>query len=108
MEAIAQFLDSTGGLAVKCALTAAFLDFAFGVYAAFRDGSFALDSVAAFVRKHLLGRVFPASTLAIVAYYTGDAVMIAAAAGALTAYGAETLASVYASLTKVSNPVPQE
>lgn len=108
MDAIAQFLDSTGGLAVKGALTAAFLDFAFGVYAAFRDGSFALDSVAAFVRKHLLGRVFPASTLAIVAYYTGDAVMIAAAAGALTAYAAETLASIYASLTKVTNPIPQE
>jgi hypothetical protein len=109
MDQVTAFLDSTGGLAVKGALTAAFLDFAFGVYAAFRDGTFALDSVAAFVRKHLLGRVFPASTLAIVAYYSGDAVMTTAAALALTAYGAETLASIYGSLQppeKVSNPVP--
>lgn len=109
MDQVAAFIDSTAGLAVKGALVAAFLDLAFGVFAALRDGSFALDSVAAFVRKHILGRVFPASVLAIAAYYTGDPVMTTAAAGALTAYAAETLASIYGSLQpaeKVANPVP--
>lgn len=123
MDAITQFLDSTAGLAVKGALVAAFLDFVFGVYAALRDGTFALDAVAAFVRKHLLGRVFPASTLAIAAYYTQDPLMTAAAAGALTAYAAETMASIYGSIrpptvitadeqvvspAEIANPVPQD
>jgi hypothetical protein len=95
---IQTFLDSTAGLAVKAALVAAFLDFAFGTFAALRDGTFALDSVAAFVRKHLLGRVFPVGVLAVMGYVTEDAVMIAAAAAALTAYAAETIGSIYGSL----------
>lgn len=94
------FLASPAGLAVKGALVAAFLDFAFGVFAALRDGTFALDAVAAFVRKHLLGRVFPVSVLAIAGYLTGDMVMITAAAAALTAYAAETLGSIYGSLSE--------
>lgn len=98
MDQLNEFLNSPAGLAVYGALAAAFLDFAFGVYAALRDGVFALDSIAAFLRKHILGRVLPASTLAIIGYFTGNAVMIAAAAAALTAYAAETLASIYSSL----------
>lgn len=92
-------LASPAGLAIKGALVAAFLDFAFGVFAALRDGTFSLDAVAAFVRKHLLGRVFPVSILALVGHYTGDMVMVTAAAAALTAYAVETLASIYQSLT---------
>lgn len=95
---VQEFLNSTAGLAVKGALVAAFLDFAFGVFAALRDGTFALDAIAAFVRKHLLGRVFPVSVLAIAGYLTADTVMIAAGAAALTAYAAETLASIYGSI----------
>lgn len=111
MEHFAEFFASTGGLAVKGALVAAFLDFAFGVFAAGRDGSFTLDAIAAFLRKHLLGRVFPASLLAYVAWTTGDALAIFSAGGALTAYAGETMASIYSSLqppAKVANPVPQE
>jgi hypothetical protein len=99
---MAEFLASTGGLAVKAALVAAFLDFAFGVFAAVRDGTFAVDAVAAFLRKHLVGRVLPVSVLAVVGHSTGDQVMIIAAASALTAYAAETLGSIYGSL----NPPP--
>lgn len=108
MNEIQAFLESTGGLAVKGALVAAFLDFAFGVFGALRDGSFQLDSVAAFVRKHLMGRVLPISIMALVAYYTEDAIMTAAAAAALTAYAAETLASIYTSIktTSPENPDP--
>lgn len=113
---IQALIDSPAGLAIKGALVAAFLDFAFGVFAAVRDGTFALDAVAAFVRKHLLGRVFPASLLAIVAYYTNDAAMIGAAAAALAAYAAETLASVYGSIARPTegvsaesyNPIPRD
>jgi hypothetical protein len=115
------FLNDPAGLAVKGALIAAFLVFAFGVFAAFRDGTFALDSLAAFVRKHLLGRVLPVSLLAITAYVTGDAAMAAAAIGALGAYTVETLASIYGSVrppapsvvaeskpAETVNPVPQD
>ena len=93
------FLASPAGLALKAALVAAFLDFAFGTYAAFASGTFALDAVAAFVRKHLLGRVFPVGTLALMGYLTGDLVMNSAAAAALTAYAVETMGSIYNSLT---------
>lgn len=99
---MAEFLASTAGLAVKGALVAAFLDFAFGVFAAVRDGTFAVDAVAAFLRKHLAGRVAPLSVLAYVSYLTADPVMVTFAAGGLTAYAAETLGSIYGSL----NPPP--
>lgn len=98
------FLASPAGLAVKAALAAAFLDFAFGVFGALRDGTFALDAVAAFVRKHLLGRVFPVAVLAIMGYLTGDVVMNATAAAALTAYAAETVGSIYGSLATKATP----
>ena len=72
---ITDFLASPAGLAIKAALAAAFLDFAFGVFAAIRDGTFAVDALAAFLRKHLVGRVLPVSLLAITGYITGDQVM---------------------------------
>jgi len=107
---LVDFLASPAGLAVKGALVAAFLDFAFGVFGSLRDGTFALDSVAAFVRKHLLGRVFPVSVLAVMGYLTGDMVMITAAAAALTAYAAETLGSIYGSLATKStvSEIPED
>jgi len=108
---IQDFLASPAGLAIKGALAAAFLDFAFGVFGALRDGTFAIDAVAAFVRKHLLGRVLPVSILATVGYLSGDQVMIAAAAAALTAYAAETLASIYQSIKPSgdgTDPIPTE
>lgn len=105
---LSSFLASTAGLAVKAALIAAFLDFAFGVFAALRDSTFTLDSVAAFLRKHLMGRVLPVSILAAVGYITADQIMIAAAAATLTAYTAETLASIYSSLTVSTQPIPQD
>lgn len=97
---LVDFLASPAGLALKGALVAAFLDFAIGSFAAVRAGSFALDTVAAFVRKHLLGRVLPLGVLLVVGYLTGDMTMNAFAAAGLTAYAAETMASIYGSLTE--------
>lgn len=107
MDALSTFLASTAGLAVKGALVAAFLDFGFGVFAAVRDSTFALDAVAAFLRKHLIGRVLPSSMLAYAAYATGDPIMTATASAALVAYATETLASIYSSIaTPEPQPVP--
>jgi hypothetical protein len=115
------FLASPAGLALKAMLLAAFLDFAFGVFAAGKDGTFQLDAVAAFVRKHLLGRVFPIGLLLGAAYLSGDPAMGLAAAGAAAAYTAETFGSIYGSIKppaesqaevkaaeKMGNPIPQE
>jgi hypothetical protein len=115
------FLSSPAGIAAQGMLAAAFLDFAFGVYAAAKDGSFSLDAVGAFIRKHLLGRVFPIATLLGVGYVTGDLAMNASAAAAAVAYSAETLGSIYGSLkppaesvakvdsaVAAGNPIPQD
>ena len=114
----AAFLASPAGLALKAALAAAFIDFATGSFAALRDGTFALDSIAAFVRKHVLGRVAPITAVLAAGYFSGDQVLIAAAVAMLTAYAAETVASVLGNLNppKASeaakenpvNPVPTD
>ena len=117
------FLDSQAGLALKGALVAAFADFATGVFAALRDGTFQLDAIAAFLRKHLLGRVFPLGTLLLVGYsVTGDSssILLGAAIAGLTAYAAETVSSVVGNVNppkeskvpdtaaETLNPVPTE
>lgn len=107
------FLDSPAGVAIYGALVAAFLDLAFGIFAAARSGTFALDAVGAWIRKHLLGRVFPVSVLAIVGYFTENPVMIGTAATALALYAAETLGSVYSSVQEMGSkdataPIPTD
>jgi len=124
MNELALFLDSTAGLALKGALAAAFLDFLTGSFAALRDGTFSLDALAAFLRKHVLGRVAPLASLLVVGYFGGEAgqAFLAAGIAGLTAYAAETAASVIGNLNPpkasaaetatnpatVLNPVPTE
>lgn len=100
MDQLTAFLDSAAGLALKAALAAAFLDFATGSFAALRDGTFALDAIAAFLRKHILGRVAPLGTLLVVGYFGGEAgqIFLGAAVAGLTAYAAETGASIIGNL----------
>lgn len=105
MNELQLFLDSPAGLAVKGALVAAGLDFITGSFAALRDGTFALDALAAWVRKHLLGRVAPLAALLAGAYISGDAVLSAFALAGLTAYAAETLSSVMGNIVP---PKPSE
>jgi hypothetical protein len=121
MNDLQLFFDSPAGLAVKGALVAAFLDFVTGSFAALRDGTFALDALAAFLRKHILGRVAPLTALLAGAYVSGDQVLSAFAIGGLTAYAAETISSVMGNLNPPKdsdvkdntaaaalNPVPTE
>jgi len=95
-----EFLNSDAGLALKGLLLVAFLDFATGSFAALRDGTFAMDALAAFVRKHILGRVAPIGTLLVVGYFGGEsgAPFIAGAIAAAAAYVAETAASVWGNI----------
>lgn len=124
MPDLTAFLDSPAGIALKGALLAAALDFITGSFAALRDGTFALDAVAAFLRKHVLGRVAPLAALLIGGYISGDALLLTFAAGGLTAYAAETLSSIKGNIVppkpseepptkaeaaaEVLNPIPTE
>ena len=119
------FLNSTAGQGLLAMLAAAFLDFATGVLAALRDGTFALDALAAFVRKHIWGRVAPIGLLLVTGYFAGDTTIgtlfSAGAVAAAAAYVAETAASVWgnvnppkesdvkeATAAAIANPVPTE
>lgn len=105
MSDLQAFLDSTAGLALKGALIAAFADFAIGTFAALRDGTFALDAVAAFLRKHIIGRVAPLGTLLVLGYFGGSAgeLFLPFAIAGLAAYAAETVGSIKGS---ISPPAP--
>jgi len=117
------FLNSDAGHALDALLLVAFLDFVTGTYAALADGTFALDAIAAFLRKHILGRVAPLATLLVVGYFGGQAgqVFLAGAIAGSAAYVAETAASVWGNIrppkanvtaaatpAAIANPVPTE
>lgn len=90
------FLASEAGLALKGALIAAFADLATGVFASLKDNTFSMDALAAFLRKHILGRVCPLGVLLALGYYGGPAgeMFLPFAIAGLAAYAAETIASV--------------
>lgn len=97
-EILSEFLNSPAGQGLAAMLAAAFLDFATGSFAALRDGTFALDALAAFLRKHLWGRVAPIGLLLVVGYFGGEGIgqlFLAGAVAAAAAYVAETAASVW-------------
>jgi hypothetical protein len=95
---IQAFLSDPTGIALKGVLLLAFIDFIFGVFAALRDGTFALDAVGAFIRKHLLGRVFPIGVALVAGYYSGEPLLTIPGLAAAAIYVAETAASVKGSL----------
>ena len=123
MEALREFVASEAGVAVQGLLVVAFLDFVTGAFAAFRDGTFATDALAAWVRKHIAGRVAPIATLLVVGYFAGEVgkVFMAGAIAASAAYVLETAASIWGNVNppKASdvkdttaaaalNPVPED
>jgi len=124
LEALQTFIGSPAGTALLAMVGVAFADFATGSFAALRDGTFALDALAAFLRKHIWGRVAPIGTLLVLGYFGGDTVgqlFMASALAAGTAYAAETASSIIGTLTPPKagdvqevnvaeevNPVPTE
>ena len=121
---LSDFLNSDAGHGLLAVLVVAFLDFATGVFAALRDGTFALDALGAFIRKHIWGRVAPIGLLLAVGYFGGSAgqLFLAGAIAAAAAYAAESVASIWGNvnppavpststaekLALVINPVPTE
>lgn len=102
MDALKAFLDSVAGQGLIAMVAVAFIDFATGSFAALRDGTFSLDALAAFLRKHIWGRVAPIGLLLIFGYYGGDGTIgqlfLASAVAGAAAYVTETAASVWGNL----------
>lgn len=109
-EIIRAFLASPEGIAVYGVLVLALADFALGTLAAFRDGTFALDAVAAFLRKHIAGRVAPIAFLLALGYFGGVPALSAIGAAAAAAYTLETLGSIRESWgpNRPVQPKPQD
>jgi hypothetical protein len=124
MEALREFIQSQAGTALLAMVGIAFADFLTGSFAALRDGTFALDAIAAFLRKHIWGRVAPIGTLLVLGYFGGETIgqlFMASALAAAVAYTAETASSILGNLNPpkesdvkdtsaaaVLNPVPEE
>lgn len=122
-ELLQAFLSSEAGTALQGLLVVAFADFITGTFAALRDGTFALEAIAAWVRKHVAGRVGPIGFLLVLAYFGGPTGIVFAA-GAITAgaaYVTETVASVWGNISPPKaadvkdvsaaaalNPIPQD
>ncbi len=113
MTAIHAFFNDPAGQAIYAMLALAFVDFALGVLAALRDGTFDMEQIAAFLRKHIAGRVAPIALLLFVGYAAHEQLLTAAGIAAAAAYTAETIASVVSSVksaagnTSQANPVPK-
>lgn len=124
MEWLQAFAASEAGTALQGLLIVAFADFATGTFAAIRDDTFAMEAVAAWVRKHIAGRVGPIGTLLLLAYFAGgtaSTLFLVGAVAAGAAYIAETMASIWGNLNPPKaadvkdntaaaalNPVPQD
>lgn len=117
---LSAFLSSEAGIALQAVLLVAFADFVTGVFAAVRDGTFAWGALAAWLRKHIAGRVAPIGVLLALGYFGGASghLFLAGAVAAAAAYGAETLASIWGNVNPPKeadvkaaanplNPVPE-
>jgi hypothetical protein len=100
-EILQAFIASDAGLATQGLLLVAFADFVTGTFAALRDKTFSADALAAWVRKHIAGRVGPIGFLLVIAYFGGPAGMLfaAGAIAAGAAYVTETVASVWGNVS---------
>jgi hypothetical protein len=101
MTALTDFLNSQAGTVLIAMLLVAFADFLTGSFAALRDGTFQLDALAAFIRKHIWGRVAPIGVLLFIGYFGGGTagqLFLASAIASATAYAAETAASILGNL----------
>ena len=107
MDALREFIASEAGLAVQGLLLVAFADFATGTFAALRDGTFAVDAIAAWIRKHIAGRVAPIATLLVVGYFGGPSaqLFLGGAIVAAAAYVTETAGSI---LGNLNPPAPSD
>ena len=73
--ALDTFFASDAGQLAVWVLILPVLDFILGTLAAIRDGTFELDRVASFLRKHLAGRMLPIWILLFVGHFADSYVL---------------------------------
>jgi hypothetical protein len=96
------FFSSQAGQLALWVVLLPVVDFVLSVSAAIRDGTFTLDSVAAFLRKHVAGRIVPIWILLFVGHFADQWLVPVVDVPALTAVGvaaaglyvAETIGSI--------------
>lgn len=91
---IRAFFDSQDALVLYACLVLAAADFTLGTLAAFRDSTFQLDSVAAYLRKHVAGRVAPITVLIGLGYFGNQPALTAIGMASAAAYTLETIGSI--------------
>lgn len=91
------FFASEAGLAVYGLFVVALVDFAMGTLAAIRDKTFTLDAVAAWLRKHIAGRVMPLTVMLLFGWFGDQPLLYAGAAVGATTYVTETIGSIMSS-----------
>lgn len=105
------FSSQAGQLALWVLLLPA-VDFALGTLAAIRDGTFELDRLAAFLRRHVAGRIVPIWILLFVGHFADQWLVPVVDVPALTAVGvgaaglyvAETVGSILRSWGPQTGP----
>jgi hypothetical protein len=121
--AVTTFFNTPAGTAIVLLFALATLDFALGTLAAIRDNVFQLDAVAAWLRKHIAGRVLPITAVLLTGHLAGGlsfeddgfaaiidpgTVLTGIGLTMAAAYIAETVASLRDSLTPGTASVPQD
>jgi hypothetical protein len=119
--AVTTFFNTPAGTAIVLLFALATLDFVLGTLAALRDNVFDLTAVAAWLRKHIAGRVLPITAVLLTGHLAGGLSFEQDGIGALIdpgtvltgigltmagAYIAETVASIRDSLTPGTATVP--
>ena len=91
-----EFFAAPEGAALYGVLAVMLADLLLGVAAAFRDDTFSLAHVAAFLRTHAAGRVAPIGALLAIGWFGQQPALTAIGMGAATAYALETIGSIRA------------
>jgi len=109
LQALIAFLSAPEGLALQALLVLALADLVLGFLAALRDDTFQLDALAAWLRKHVAGRVAPVALLLSLGYFSGQAGLTAIGALGAATYVAETLGSIRTSWgsQRVTQRIPE-
>jgi hypothetical protein len=69
--AITSFFNTPAGAGILAVMALSVLELALGTFAAIRDNVFQWDAVAAWVRKHLAGRVLPIVAVLVMGHLAG-------------------------------------
>lgn len=99
-DALVAFYAAPAGQAAVGVLVVGVADLVLGIAAAVRDRVFSLDSVAAWLRSNLAGRILPIWVLLFVGYFAqgialaGIPLLLAAGVGAALLYTAETVGAI--------------